>query len=184
MIITITGKPCSGKGTVGKLFCEKFNFEYLCTGDMFRNLAKEYGYETVLDFQQNYPDIEKIDNIIDDKTTQIGITRKNDNILIDSRLAWNFVPNSYKVFIDVDWDVAGKRLVNAGRQNEQASTAEEATKTLQERWKAENERYTKIYNINNLNSNNYDLVISSSNLTPEEIADKIYENYKKFMQNA
>ena len=184
MIITITGKPCSGKGTVSKIFCKKYNFEYICTGDMFRNLAKEYGYETVLDFQQNYPNIEQIDNIIDDKTKQIGINRKNDNIVIDSRLAWNFVPDSYKVFIDVDWNTAGERLLNAGRQNEQAANLEEATKELKDRWQTENERYTRIYTINNLNLKNYDLVISSTNLTPEEIADEIYENYKKFMLKA
>ena len=53
MIITITGKPCSGKGTVSKEFCKKYNFKYLCTGDMFRELAKQYGYSTVLEFQQN-----------------------------------------------------------------------------------------------------------------------------------
>ena len=32
MIITITGKPCSGKGTVSKEFCKKYNFEYIGTG--------------------------------------------------------------------------------------------------------------------------------------------------------
>jgi len=48
----------------------------------------------------------------------------------------------------------------------------------------ENDRYTKIYNTNNLNPNNYNLVISSNNLTPSENADKIYKEYKKFMQNA
>ena len=53
MIITITGKPCSGKGTVSKIFCQKYNFEYICTGDMFRELAKSYGYEDVLEFQKD-----------------------------------------------------------------------------------------------------------------------------------
>ena len=60
----------------------------------------------------------------------------------------------------------------------------DGTETLKERWRTENDRYTKIYNTNNLNPNNYNLVISSNNLTPSEIADKIYKEYKKFMQNA
>ena len=184
MIITITGKPCSGKGTVSKEFCKKYNFKYLCTGDMFRELAKQHGYSTVLEFQQNYPNIEEIDNIIDNQTAEIGKTQLNENIVIDSRLAWNFIPNSFKVFVDVDWNIAANRLINAGRQNEQASTPEEASKILKERWETENNRYTKIYNTNNLNLNNYDYVISSNNLTPEELADKIYNKYQEFMQKA
>ena len=47
MIITITGKPCSGKGTVSKLFCEKYDFKYICTGEnqkmtVFTFLALKY----------------------------------------------------------------------------------------------------------------------------------------------
>ena len=182
MIITITGKPCSGKGTVSKEFCKKYNFKYLCTGDMFRELAKQYGYSTVLEFQQNYPNIEEIDNIIDNKTAEIGKTQLNENIVIDSRLAWNFIPNSFKVFIDVDWDIAGHRLFNAGRQNETATSPKQASEKLQERWQEENNRYSKIYNTNNLNPNNYNYVISSDNLTPEEITEKIYNKYQEFMK--
>ena len=184
MIITITGKPCSGKGTVSKEFCKKYNFKYICTGDMFRELANQYGYSTVLEFQQNYPNIEEIDKIIDNKTTEMGENQLQENIVIDSRLAWNFIPNSFKVFIDVDWQVAGERLFTAGRQNEQAKSPEEASKILKERWETENSRYSKIYNTNNLNPNNYNLVISSNNLTPEEVVEIIHKEYQEFMQKA
>lgn len=184
MIITITGKPCSGKGTVSKEFCKLFNFKYLCTGDMFRELAKQHGYSTVLEFQQNYPNITEVDNIIDNQTAEIGRTQLNENIVIDSRLAWNFIPNSFKVFIDVDWEIAGERLLSANRSHEQASDLQNAINTLKKRWQEENNRYTKIYNTNNLNLSNYNFVISSNNLTPTEIANKIYEEYTKFMQNA
>jgi cytidylate kinase len=184
MIITITGKPCSGKGTVSKLFCQKYNFKYVCTGDMFREFAKQFGYNSVLEFQQNYNKIEEIDNLIDSKTAEIGKTQANENIVIDSRLAWNFVPNSFKVFIDVDFEVAGERLLGANRQNEKATSIENAVETLKNRWQEENDRYNRIYNINNLNFNNYDYVISSNNLKPEQVATKIHEEYIKFMQKA
>ena len=184
MIITITGKPCSGKGTVSKLFCEKFNFEYICTGDMFRAFAKEFGYNSVLEFQQQYENINDIDKLIDNKTLEIGKTRFSENIVIDSRLAWNFVPDSFKVFIDVSWKEAGKRLMNANRTNEKAKTQKDASKNLEQRWQVENERYQKLYGTSNLNLNNYNLVISSDNITPEEISEMIYNEYKKFMQNA
>ena len=52
MIITITGKPCSGKGTAAKAFCKEYGFEYVCTGDMFRSIAKEMGYKKVITYIQ------------------------------------------------------------------------------------------------------------------------------------
>ena len=184
MIITITGKPCSGKGTVSKILCSKYNFEYICTGDMFRNLAKQYGYNSILEFQTNHKNIKEVDYIIDNQTIEIGKTRINENIVFDSRLAWHFIPNSFKVFIDIDWQSAGERLLNANRDSEKVETLDSAIQTLQSRWSTENERYMELYNTNNLNLNNYDCVISSKDLTPEQVAEKIYEEYQKFMQNA
>ena len=184
MIITITGKPCSGKGTAGKLFCKKYNFDYVSAGDMMRSIAKEHGYNNILEFQQKNKDIDKVDAIIDNYTSNLGKTRTGDNLLIDSRLAWHFVDKSFKVFIDVDIDIASNHLLNANRENEKVENLTQAKKTLTERWKTENERYERLYNVSNLNLKNYDLVLSSSNLTPEQLADEIYVNYKKFMRNA
>lgn len=181
MIITITGKPCSGKGTVSKLFCKKYNFEYLCTGDMFRELAKSYGYDDVLEFQKDEV-CKNADEIVDKKTTELGKTSINDNIVVDSRLAWHFIPDSYKVFIDIGWQTAGERLLYANRKNEQAKDLNAATIKLQDRWQKENARYFELYKTNNLNLNNYNLVVSSKDKTPEEIADIIYKNYQNYMQ--
>lgn len=183
MIITVTGKPCSGKGTACKILCEKYGFEYICTGDMFRALAKQHGFDNILEFQQN-ADIVKIDHMVDDSIKEIGEKRHNENIVIDSRLAWYFVPKSLKVFIDVDWHIAGERLLSANRESEQVSTVSEAITKLKNRWEVENARYEKIYQTNNLDLSNYDLIVSSDNKTPEEIAEEIYKNYQKVMQNA
>ena len=183
MIITITGKPCSGKGTVAKEFCKKYNFEYLCTGDMFRAYAKEFGYDNILTFQEQDPRIKQIDKLVDDKIYDIGKTRTSENIVIDSRLAWHFVEKSFKVFIDVEDSVAGNRLINAKRDTEKSTTIDEAISSLQSRWNIENERYMELYGVNNLNPKNYDYIIDSSNLTPTEIVEKIYENYLDFVKN-
>lgn len=182
MIITITGKPCSGKGTVAKEFCKQFNFEYICTGDMFRAFAKEFGYSNILDFQQQDSRIKQIDKLVDDKIYEIGKTRSDENIVIDSRLAWHFIPNSFKVFIDVQDNVAGERLMNANRDTEEYKTLDDAIEGLQSRWNLENTRYMELYQTNNLNPANYDFIIDSSNLTPNEIVEQIhlaYENHLK-----
>jgi len=178
MIITITGKPCSGKGTVAKEFCKKYNFTYICTGDMFREYAKQYGYNDILTFQTNNSKVNEIDKLVDDKIYEIGQTRSSENIVIDSRLAWHFIPNSYKIFIDVDNTTAGKRLLQANRETEQATDLSDAIDSLKTRWDTENIRYLQLYGVNNLNLKNYDYVIDSSNLSPEEIVEKIYNKLK------
>ena len=161
---------------------QKFNFEYICTGDIFRQLAKSYGYDDVLEFQKDEV-CKNADEIVDNKTTELGKTSLDKNIVIDSRLAWHFIPNSYKVFIDIDWETAGERLLEAKRTNEQAKDINSAIKKVKERWQEENARYLELYNTSNLNLENYNLIISSKDKTPEEIANMIYENYTNYMQN-
>ena len=182
MIITITGKPCSGKGIVSKLFCKKYNFKYICTGDMFREYSKQFGCDNIGDFQQDKR-IKEIDKLIDTQIYELGKTSLNENIVIDSRLAWHFIPNSFKVFIDITDKIAGERLLNAKRETEQVKNIDDAIKVLKVRWKDENDRYQELYNTNNLNLKNYDMVISSDNLTPEEIVNKIHEKYQRFLRN-
>lgn len=182
MIITITGKPCSGKGTVAKEFCKEYNFEYICTGDMFREHAKKLGYDNILTFQEEDPRVREVDGTVDNAISELGKTRIRDNIVIDSRLAWHFIPNSFKVFIDVNSTTAGQRLIEADRETEKTSSLSDAIKKLETRWQVENDRYWELYQTNNLNLSNYDLIIDSSNLTPTEIMKKIHLEYIKFIQ--
>ena len=182
MIITITGKPCSGKGTAAKLFCEKYGFEYIGTGNMFREYAKQYGCD-ILSFQEQSSVVTKIDKLIDSQIYEIGKSKLNDNIVIDSRLAWHFIPNSFKVFIDIDNETAGQRLMSANRDSESAQTLEEAISSLNQRWNVENTRYQELYNIDNLNLDNYDFIINSKDLTPAQIVEEIYKSYQNFIKN-
>jgi len=52
-----------------------------------------------------------------------------------------------------------------------------------ERSRIENERYWEIYHVRKDNMKNYDLVIDTSKITPEEVADKIIEKYLNWKQN-
>ena len=184
MIITITGKPCSGKGTVAKEFCKKYNFEYVCTGDMFREYAKQFGYDNILTFQEEDPRVKQIDKLVDNKIYELGKTKINSNIVIDSRLAWHFIPNSFKVFIDVNSKTAGNRLMQANRETEQAANIKDAIKSLKSRWKIENDRYSELYGVNNLDPKKYDYVIDSSNLAPEQIVEKIHNKLEKLIKKS
>ena len=181
MIITITGKPCSGKGTVGKAYCKKYNFEYMSTGDMFRSIASERGYSNILEFQKS-KEIYDVDREIDSRTQAIGKAREKDDLLIDSRMAWHFIPHSFKVFLDVSLQTAGKRLIEAERELEKPESLEHAMQILLDRWQTEKIRYQKLYNTSNLDQSNYDLVISTDNKSIDEIVELIHTEYVKFLK--
>ncbi len=178
MIISLTGKPCSGKGTVGKLFCKNYNFEYLCTGDIFREASKKLNTDILA--YQNSEAVKKTDEYVDSMITNLGKQKLYEDILLDSRLAWHFIPQSFKVFLDVDIVTAAKRLMNDNRATEAVKNINEAKAALTERWDVENDRYLNLYGVNNTNLNNYDLVIDSSNKTVDEIVKIIFDEYNKF----
>ena len=179
MIITLTGKPCSGKSSVAKVIKEKYNFKIYSVGEIFKEEAKNRNM-SVEDFNKFLMSDPKYDNFIDDKTAELGRLWKNDDVLFDSRLAWHFIPHSFKVFLDLDEEEMAKRLANSDRTGkEQYQDIEEARRTLISRFNTENERYKKIYGIDNTNFQNYDLVLSSKDKTPEEIAELIMKEYKK-----
>ena len=149
---------------------------------MFRSIGQEMGYKDILSFNQDSEVVKAVDSMVDNKTKIIGKERLQDNIVFDSRLAWHFIPNSYKVFIDVNIDTAARRLIEAKRNSEKVQSTTDAKHSLQERWSTENNRYQELYQTDNLDLNNYDLVIDSSDKTPEEIADIIHKEYQKIMR--
>ena len=180
MIISVTGKPCSGKGTICNLFCAKYSFEYIGMGKIFRTLSMQKGFANVTEFQSS-AEAKEVDKAVDNELINIGKTRNGENLMIDSRTAWHFVPNSFKVYVDVSLEEASKRLLNANREEEQANNEEEAKQMLLSRYNSENARYKELYNIDCTNLNNFDCVLNSTHLSTEELCTQLYNEYLKFI---
>ena len=180
MIITITGKPCSGKSTIAKILVEKYGFRRIGVGDMFKAEAAKRGMSAE-EFNAYCITDPAYDFFIDNETARLGKELEGQKIIFDSRLAWHFVPKSFKVFVDVTDDEMAKRLANSDRTGKEKITdVAEAKKSLVNRFNLENERYKQIYGFDNLDMSNYDFVLDSSHNTPEELADNLYEAYQKF----
>lgn len=181
MIITITGKPCCGKSTMAEIFCSKYNFDRVYAGAIFKEEAKKLGLSaTELSLGQQHFDI---DYRVDEYLKSLYETRFNDNLLVESRTSWSFMPKAFNVFINVDDDTMAERLFNSDRTGKESVVSlEEAKKECLTRYNADIAKYKKIYNIDCDNMDNYSFVIDNSHLTPEETADKIYEAYLKFVE--
>jgi cytidylate kinase len=59
MIITVSGKPCTGKSTMAEIFCKKYNFDRIYGGAIFKEEAKKLGLNVKeLALSQQYFDID------------------------------------------------------------------------------------------------------------------------------
>lgn len=178
MIITIAGKPFSGKSEVAKYISIFHGFEAFYGGKMFRAEATKRGIDIL---ELNRLKDTSIDLFVDKQIEEIGKTRANDNIVIDSRTAWHFVPHSFKVFLEVDEDVQISRMLLSKRNDEKTNLSiEEAKASVNERFNLENERYMAFYGFDNNDLSQFDFVLNNSKLTIEETAEKVYNAYLKF----
>ncbi len=178
MIISMTGKPCSGKSATIEKLSKDYGFDVFYSGALFREEAKKRGL-TVLELNQ-LNDF-NVDYLLDKKIIEEGIKRQNDEVIFDSRLAWALLSVlNMKTFLDIKSDVQAKRLIGSGRQGDENSDVsfEQAKKDLQARWEAENNRYEILYGTSNNNDKSvYDFVLDTSDLSIEETAKMVHEKY-------
>lgn len=182
MMITVAGAPCSGKSTVCKLFALKYNFEHMSTGNLIRKMAEKMGLD-IIEMQEVLNTDKSIDAKIEDMQKEIGKTRINDNLLLDSRLGWYCAPESFKVYITIPEEEMARRFIkDTERENDKkVDSLEEALKVCNFRRDQEIERFKNTYGVDLSNTSNYDLVVENYNKTPEQTVDEIYKAYKEFV---
>jgi len=173
MIITISGKPGSGKSTVAKLLAEKLGYRMFSAGDLRGKIAMKHGL--TIDQLNKIGEKERwTDEECDKLVEKMG--KKEDNIVFDSWLAWHFIPKAVKIFLDVDLKESVKRIFKNQRPDEQKqSSVEGVFQMITNRMNETIARYKKWYGINYLDIKNYDLVIDTTNLKQEETLKKILE---------
>ena len=183
MIITLTGMPCSGKSSVAAYLKEKYGFEIIKVSQKMRVEAEKLGMN-ILEFNEYLLQNDlggKFDRDLDDWTRELGEKRRGEKLIFDSRLAWHFVPESFKVFLDCSQEVMLERLKGSDRaENEKNVKDENGLNSLMQRVRAEDSRYVKIYGFSYLDKANYDLVVDTSGKNIEQVAEEIYKNYCSF----
>ena len=180
-IITVAGDLASGKGTVTKLLGDDLGYEIYRNGEYFRKLAKEKNMG-VTEFNEYVTEHPEIDREIEFSASEYA--RKHDNLIVDARLGWYAVPESYKVYIKVDTDEAARRAFNDEKRKdtENFNTIEEHKQDIIKRFNLENERYFNLYNVRKDDMDNYDFVIDSTDKTPLEVKELILLEYNNWLR--
>ena len=172
--ITISGTPGSGKSTVGKLLKKKLRTRYVYSGKIFRETAKKYDM-SLEEFGKYCENNKEIDQELDRR--QLEILQKGD-VILEGRLAgWIAHRNNIsatKIMLDADLEARAKRIVK--REEGQIKKRREE---ILNRGKSEANRYKNYYNIDLKDTSIYDLVIDSTDKTPEEIVEIILEKINR-----
>lgn len=179
-IITITGKIAAGKTAIVKILSNMLGMGTYSSSESFRRLARENNM-SVTEFNEYVRDYPAVDRQIDEATEDY--IKDSTNIIVDARLGWYVVPQSFKVYIKVDLKQASKRLVqDAKNRGEEEKYIDEldAERAIILREHFEVARYMKEYKVDIFSESNYDLVVDTTNITLEEAANIIKEEYEKW----
>ena len=172
-------KAGSGKGTVSKLLAKELGYEIISIWDMKRKLADEM-WINIIEFNKMWDDPEKSAEF-DLKYEEYQQNMKlSDNVILDSRLGFYAQPKAFKILLNMDEEIAGERIFKAERSTDKHATKKHAVNEVKERNSSDEARYQKLYNVDLWNPNNYNLVIDTSERTPEEVLQIILDEFKAY----
>ena len=177
-IITLSGKPGAGKSKMALILAKELGYKSYSMGDMKGELAIKKGM-TIDEFMDKCSPKE-VHRKVDDFQRHLGET--SDNFVMDSWAGWHFIPNSFKIYMDVDWDIAAKRVYNDKRHADEPKYKNigECKEIIIRRYETTRDQIIEEYNErpNIDNKKNYDAIIDTSHRTPEQISNLIIKAIK------
>jgi cytidylate kinase len=185
-IITIAGSLGSGKSSTAKMIANILKYEHYSTGDFMRSIAESKGI-SLGDLSKIAETDSSIDKQLDDRNIEIG---NKNNIVLDSRLGFHFIPDSFKVFLELDSSTAAERILedkkNNPNRNKEATgsfdTKESIIEKTTKRLLSEKKRYKELYQIeDNTSPLNFDLVINTKEIPLEKVSEKIITEYYNWL---
>ena len=185
-IITLSGRPGSGKSSTADKVAELLGYRRYSSGNMVREMLDRRNM-TLAEFNEKAEDDHALDHEIDE---QLRDLRNKNDIIVDSRLGFYWIPESFKVFLELDMDIATARIYSDATENASrakgagiAGSIAEVAKQVQERVANEQRRYRSMYGVDPYSTQHFDLVINTSRHSPQTVALTVFDYYKKWLQS-
>jgi cytidylate kinase len=127
-----------------------------------------------------------IDEQIDARLRRLGKT--GSEIVVDSRLAFHWIPDSFKVYLSISREKAAERIWNDTAEerlasSREVSSPEEAQKAVEERLLSERKRYKELYDVDPYDPSHFDLVVDTDETEPGDVADIVTEKYQQWLKD-
>lgn len=183
-IITIAGLPGSGKSSAAAAVALELGYEHFSSGDLFRKRAADRGI-SIEEMNLAAEKQKEIDEAVDALLRELGEERQN--LVIDSRIAFHWIPGSFKVFLKLDPKVAADRIFaqvhKEGRVSQAAASAAQVLESTLLRTESEKKRFRDLYGIDFTNTTNYDLVVDTAKNDLKQVADTIVRAYRAWLRD-
>jgi len=180
MIISISGKPGSGKTTIAKMLAEKLGYQYHYIGEIMRKKAREKGM-TLEEYGKLCENDASFDKEADEYQRELG--KKENNFVIQGRTSFYFIPHSIKIYLDIDLQEGAKRifkdLKNREGEADGLNKLENVIKSNQTRINCEQLRYKNYYNLDINDLKHYDFILDTTGLSIKQVFQKVYEYVEK-----
>lgn len=183
-IITISGLPGTGTSTAAVGAQEFLGLVYHSTGDHFREIAQRRGVSL-----GELVEIAKTDNTIDDEidNTIKEIGRKSSRYVIDSRIAFHWIPDSFKVRLYCTPEVAANRiyqqLVFKGRVSQSADSFDQVLRDSELRRISDRYRYIDKYHVDLEDTSMFDLEIDTGIVSMPDMVAEVVQGYRKWLKS-
>ena len=180
MIITISGQVGAGKSSLARALAKKLCYKHHSMGQIRKLMAKEKGL-TITEFNKLAEEDPYSDRHVDEFAKRLG--EREDNLVIDGRLVYHFIPHAIKILILADEHSRAERIFKdlKNRVSENYKTVEDTLHHIRERDKSDRKRYAELYSIKEEfeHPEKFDLVLETSDLSLEETIKKVLEYLEK-----
>jgi cytidylate kinase len=183
-IITISGKPGSGKSSTADKVAELLSYTRHSSGDMVRKILAEKRM-TLEEYNQKAETNHNLDAEVDEKLRAL---RDKKDIVVDSRLGFYWIPESFKVYLDLDLDIATARIFKDTVSNSMRSSVGTNSTSLnsvsaqvRERMQNEQSRFRSLYGVDPYDRAHFDFVIDTSRQNPQSVAIAVFDAYREWL---
>jgi CMP/dCMP kinase len=106
--VVVNGDLGSGKSTVSIELANRLGLRRISIGDLYRQMAEERGM-TALQLNLHAELDDAVDGTVD--KLQQEIADSGEQLVVDSRLAWFFFTDAFKIHLITDPTVAARRVL-------------------------------------------------------------------------
>lgn len=100
-------------------------------------------------------------------------------VILESRLGFLCQPHAFKIFLDIEDEVAAQRILSDNRTTDTFQSSQHALEITRTRNLNDQARYLRLYNIDLRDTSHYDCIIDTSHLTPDQVVAEILKQFEK-----
>jgi predicted cytidylate kinase len=174
--IALSGELGSGKSSVAQRVAGALGARTVSTGEAQRRIAGLRGIST-LELNR----LSEHDPTVDEEIDSVfrSLATVDEPLVVDSRLAWHFLPEAFAVHLVVDPREGARRaLERPAAATEQYRSLSDAQEKIGSRVESERRRFLTVYGVDIFRLRNYHLVIDTSQADADEVAGRVVSAFR------